>query len=125
MAFRLENLKQKQTAKRCARLAFASLTALAAMIAAVDCAGAGSGRAGTSVESIQSRAAGVPVMAIVSLRNQRITVYDKDGWILRAPISSGQAGRINPGEFRSSARVSEVTLAVSGFTRIAIRRRES
>ena len=96
MAFRLENLKQKQTAKRCARLAIASLTALPAMIAAVDCAGAGSGRAGTSVESIQSRAAGVPVMAIVSLRNQRITVYDKDGWILRAPISSGQAGRETP-----------------------------
>ena len=96
MAFRLENLKQKQTAKRCARLAIASLTALPAMIAAVDCAGAGSGRAGTSIESIQSRAAGVPVMAIVSLRNQRITVYDKDGWILRAPISSGQTGRETP-----------------------------
>jgi hypothetical protein len=72
------------------------LTALAAVIAALDCAGARGGRTETSAESIQSRAAGVPVMAIVSLRNQRITVYDKDGWILRAPISSGQAGRETP-----------------------------
>jgi hypothetical protein len=35
-------------------------------------------------------------MAIVSLRNQRITVYDADGWIMRAPVSSGQAGRETP-----------------------------
>jgi L,D-transpeptidase catalytic domain len=35
-------------------------------------------------------------MAIVSLRNQRITVYDAKGWILRAPISSGQKGRGTP-----------------------------
>ena len=35
-------------------------------------------------------------MAIVSLRSQRITVYDADGWILRAAVSSGQAGRETP-----------------------------
>jgi hypothetical protein len=35
-------------------------------------------------------------MAIVSLRDQRITVYDKNGWILRAPVSSGQRGRETP-----------------------------
>ena len=35
-------------------------------------------------------------MAIVSLRDQRITVYDKNGWILRAPVSSGQKGRETP-----------------------------
>ena len=35
-------------------------------------------------------------MAIVSLRSQRITVYDANGWILRAPISSGQKGRETP-----------------------------
>ena len=35
-------------------------------------------------------------MAIVSLRSQRITVYDADGWILRAPVSSGQKGRETP-----------------------------
>jgi hypothetical protein len=35
-------------------------------------------------------------MAIVSLHNQRITVYDANGWILRAPVSSGQKGRETP-----------------------------
>ena len=35
-------------------------------------------------------------MAIVSLRNQRITVYDAKGWILRAPVSSGTTGRETP-----------------------------
>src|SRR6266446_762245 len=44
----------------------------------------------------ESRAPGAPLMAIVSLRNQRITVYDANGWILRAPVSSGQKGRETP-----------------------------
>ena len=35
-------------------------------------------------------------MAIVSLHQQRITVYDANGWILRAPVSSGQPGRETP-----------------------------
>ena len=35
-------------------------------------------------------------MAIVSLRDQRITVYDAKGWILRAPVSSGTKGRETP-----------------------------
>jgi hypothetical protein len=35
-------------------------------------------------------------MAIVSLHGQRITVYDANGWILRAPVSSGQTGRETP-----------------------------
>src|SRR5678816_3189068 len=46
--------------------------------------------------SIDSRAAGDPVMAIVSLRSQRIEIYDATGWILRAPVSSGQKGRETP-----------------------------
>ena len=45
---------------------------------------------------IQSRIAGEPTMAIVSLRDQRITVYDATGWIVRAPVSSGQKGRETP-----------------------------
>jgi hypothetical protein len=35
-------------------------------------------------------------MAIVSLHNQRVTVYDAQGWMLRAPVSSGQKGRETP-----------------------------
>jgi lipoprotein-anchoring transpeptidase ErfK/SrfK len=78
---------------RPARLAIAGL---AAVIVAGDDAGAASGRRGRAVEVIESRSAGEPIIAIVSLRNQRITVYDANGWILRAPVSSGQKGRETP-----------------------------
>src|ERR1700749_3395482 len=48
------------------------------------------------VVSVESRAAGEPILAIVSLHNQRITIYDADGWILRSSVSSGQRGRETP-----------------------------
>ena len=47
-------------------------------------------------ESAQSRPVGPPLLAIVALRNQHITIYDADGWIMRAPISSGQTGYETP-----------------------------
>ena len=87
------NPRHKQTWLRPAHLAIASL---AAVIAAGDHAGAASGRNERSAASVESRTAGEPIMAIVSLRNQRITVYDANGWILRAPVSSGQKGRETP-----------------------------
>src|SRR5215472_9455080 len=55
-----------------------------------------SGRNHPGYESVGSRPEGAPLMAIVALRNQRITIYDADGWILRAPISSGQPGYETP-----------------------------
>ena len=48
------------------------------------------------IASVAARAAGEPVMAIVSLRRQQITIYDTAGWILRAPVSTGQSGRETP-----------------------------
>ena len=35
-------------------------------------------------------------MAIVSIKSQHVTIYDADGWILRAPVSSGTKGRETP-----------------------------
>src|SRR6202165_757889 len=90
MTSRFANPKRKQTRLRSAHLVVASL---AALITAGDHAGA---RSGGSERSVESRSAGDPLMAIVSLRNQRITVYDAKGWILRAPVSSGQKGRETP-----------------------------
>jgi hypothetical protein len=87
------NPKRKQTRLRPARLAVAGL---AALIVAGDHAGATGDRSKRPVESIESRTAGEPIMAIVSLHNQRITVYDANGWILRAPVSSGSKGRETP-----------------------------
>src|ERR1700686_4124996 len=87
------NLKHKQGRLWPAHLVIAGL---AALVVAGDHAAARSARTESSVESIQSRIAGEPIMAIVSLRDQRITLYDATGWILRAPVSSGQKGRETP-----------------------------
>ena len=35
-------------------------------------------------------------MAIVSIKTQQVTFYDADGWILRAPVSTGITGRETP-----------------------------
>jgi len=48
------------------------------------------------IETVDARPLGVPLMAIVSLSDQRLTIYDADGWILRAPVSTGQAGYETP-----------------------------
>jgi L,D-transpeptidase catalytic domain len=42
------------------------------------------------------RNAGEPIMAIVSIKSQQVTFYDADGWILRAPVSTGTKGRETP-----------------------------
>jgi L,D-transpeptidase-like protein len=93
MGFGVVNPKRKPTRLRPAHLAIA---ALAALIVAGGHASATGRRGERSVESVETRTAGEPVMAIVSLRSQRITVYDANGWILRAPVSSGQKGRETP-----------------------------
>jgi hypothetical protein len=86
MTFRFVSLKHKQSWLRPACLAVVSL---AAAFASGDGVHAASARKETAVASIKSRTAGEPIMAIVSLRDQRITIYDKSGWMLRAPVSSG------------------------------------
>src|SRR4051794_37097759 len=73
-----------------------AVAGLAALIAAGNDAAARSAWSERSVEAIDLRAPRDPIMVIVSLRNQRITVYDAEGWILRAPVSSGQKGRETP-----------------------------
>src|SRR5215470_7311116 len=75
-----------------------AIASFAAVVTAGDHAGAANSRKERAV-TFESRAASEPVepiMAIVSLRNQRITVYDAKGWALRAPVSSGQKGRETP-----------------------------
>jgi hypothetical protein len=91
MTSRCVNPRYEQTRLRPPYLAVA---ALAVLIAAGDGAAARPGERPS--ESIQSRSAGEPTMAIVSLRSQQITVYDSKGWILRAPVSSGTKGRETP-----------------------------
>jgi L,D-transpeptidase catalytic domain len=84
------NPKRKQTGLRVTHIAVASLVAL---LAASDLTDAARVR---SEQSVAMRPVGEPIMAIVSLRDQQITVYDDKGWILRAPVSTGQKGRETP-----------------------------
>jgi L,D-transpeptidase-like protein len=94
MRSRSVNPKRNQRRLWPAHLAIGGLAALIA--APGDRASAIERRGERSVESIEARTAGEPIMAIVSLRKQRITVYDAKSWIVRAPVSSGQKGRETP-----------------------------
>jgi hypothetical protein len=50
---------------------------------------------GSSAETAP-RDAGEPIMAVVSIKSQNVTFYDADGWILKAPVSTGVKGRETP-----------------------------
>ena len=50
----------------------------------------------TATEETAPRNAGEPIMAIVSIKSQKVTFYDAQGWILRAPVSTGTKGRETP-----------------------------
>jgi hypothetical protein len=74
-----------------------TLAAVAALTAL--CADASAQRAGfapQSKETVAPRDAGEPIMAIVSIKSQRVTFYDADGWVLRAPVSTGTKQRETP-----------------------------
>src|SRR6202790_3203605 len=75
----------------------AATIALARVIAAPTADAAPGRRAPAgAVEATAPRAAGEPIMAIVSIKSQQVTFYDADGWILRAPVSTGVSGRETP-----------------------------
>jgi hypothetical protein len=67
-----------------------------AMMAPAGAATSQARPAATPTEAIAPRQAGEPIMAIVSIKSQQVTFYDADGWILRAPVSSGTKGRETP-----------------------------
>src|SRR5690242_1252012 len=90
MKSRVSEPKPSKVALRIAPLALASL---AGLLAAIDLISAASG---LKEEAITFRPVGEPIIAIVSLHDQQITIYDANGWTMRAPVSSGQPGRETP-----------------------------
>ncbi len=76
--------------------AIVMLAAMAALTALTAEAAARQARAARPTEVTAPREAGEPIMAIVSLKSQQVTFYDADGWILRAPVSTGTTGRETP-----------------------------
>ena len=81
------------------RLGIPAIVTLAAMATlAVLTADAAARQAGPAppTEATAPRDAGEPIIAIVSIKTQQVTFYDADGWILRAPVSTGTTGRETP-----------------------------
>jgi hypothetical protein len=78
--------------------AIVTVAAAAALMAMAPPAGAAAKHTGPAhpTEAAAPRDAGDPIMAIVSLKSQQVTIYDADGWILRAPVSTGIKGRETP-----------------------------
>jgi hypothetical protein len=76
--------------------AIVTLAAIAAALAAPTTDAAARQSRPAPTEATAPRVAGEPIMAIVSIKSQQVTFYDADGWILRAPVSTGIAGRETP-----------------------------
>jgi len=73
-----------------------TLAAMAALTALTSGAAAKQPRPAPPTEATAPREAGEPIMAIVSIKTQQVTFYDADGWIQRAPVSTGTTGRETP-----------------------------
>jgi hypothetical protein len=80
------------------RFTIVTLAATAVLMTLTRPAGAAAKQANPAhlVEATAPRDAGEPIMAIVSIKSQQVTIYDADGWILRAPVSTGIKGRETP-----------------------------
>lgn len=76
------------------RLKLPAIAAIAAIAALTSLTG--DVKAKQPRETAAPRDAGEPIMAIVSIKSQQVTFYDADGWILRAPVSTGTKGRETP-----------------------------
>src|SRR6202049_499266 len=76
--------------------AIVTLAAMAALTALTADAAARQARPAPPAEATAPRNAGEPIMAIVSIKSQQVTFYDAEGWILRAPVSTGTKERETP-----------------------------
>jgi lipoprotein-anchoring transpeptidase ErfK/SrfK len=97
MANQSMTVQSTKAIRRCRLPATVMLAAAAALTAAPPAdAAVRQVRPAHSTETAAPRDAGEPLMAIVSIKSQQVTIYDAQGWILRAPVSSGTTGRETP-----------------------------
>ena len=76
--------------------AIVTLAAMATLTALTADAAPREPRPVSAKEETAPREAGEPIMAIVSIKTQQVTFYDAEGWILRAPVSTGVKERETP-----------------------------
>jgi hypothetical protein len=96
MAIRFTTAQSTATMQRSGPSAIAALVAMAALTVLPTGAAARQARPAAPIEATAPRDLGEPIMAIVSIKTQQVTLYDADGWILRAPVSTGTTGRETP-----------------------------
>jgi L,D-transpeptidase catalytic domain len=96
MVHRLTTAQSAVAMRRRAHPAIVTLAAMAVLTALTADAAARQARPAPPIEATAPRDAGEPIMAIVSIKTQQVTFYDADGWILRAPVSTGISGRETP-----------------------------
>src|SRR5579871_5752507 len=94
MADRLMKARTSVAIRRRQQGGVVTLAALVALMTLTADATARSGH--PALEATAPREAGEPIMAIVSIKSQQVTFYDAEGWIFRAPVSTGVAGRETP-----------------------------
>src|ERR1041385_8711738 len=96
MARQLATARSRVAIRRRRTPALVTLVAVAALAASSPGAAAKPEHPATVKEETAPREAGEPIMAIVSIKSQQVTFYDAEGWILRAPVSTGTKGRETP-----------------------------
>jgi hypothetical protein len=96
MVNRLATAQSTGAIRRWGPPAVVTLAAMAALTALSADAAARQARPAPPTEATAPRDAGEPIMAIVSIKTQQVTLYDADGWIFRAPVSTGITGRETP-----------------------------
>ncbi|MGZ5830093.1 MAG: L,D-transpeptidase family protein [Xanthobacteraceae bacterium] len=96
MVNRLTKARSSVAMRRWRPPAIVMLAAMAALTSLTPAAVAKPARPAPATVAIAPRQAGEPIMAIVSIKSQKVTFYDTDGWNLRAPVSTGTTGRETP-----------------------------
>jgi hypothetical protein len=96
MAYRSTTAQSTVTMRRWGPPAIVTLAAIVVLTALSTAATARQGRPAPPTEATAPREAGEPIMAIVSIKSQQVIFYDAEGWIFRAPVSTGTTGRETP-----------------------------
>ena len=96
MVNRLATAQSTVAMRRWGPAAIVTLAAMAALTALTADVAARQPRPAPPKEATAPREAGEPIMAIVSIKTQQVTFYDAEGWILRAPVSTGVKERETP-----------------------------
>jgi L,D-transpeptidase catalytic domain len=97
-------MKSNRALNRCIAILAAAALTLPCITSSADAAGTRNSRDARRDET----RAGAPMLAIVALSEQRVTIYDADGKILQSPVSSGATGLETPAGIYSVVQKNEV-----------------